>query len=195
MEIEKYLCVSNGEKIISKENIAEELVGYWKFDQLYPLDSSPKGNHILEPFEAGPEMGGKGYSCYMNGTTSLTIPHIPAYETTDVSISFWLFLIEDSTGEWRTLIQKGNSQQELTPTIMLFPKERRLHARVSTDASINEGLDSKSVIPMKRWTHISMVMSNQVLQLFINGIMDGQTILKGEVKVQYTFKESLISVQ
>lgn len=48
----------------------------------------------------------------------------------------------------------------MTPTIMLWPKERRLHVRVSTDANSNEGLDSKSTIPLRRWTHVSVVMSN-----------------------------------
>lgn len=63
---------------------------------------------------------------------------------------------------------------------MLWPKERRLHVRVSTDANSNEGLDSKSTIPLRRWTHVTVVMSNQLIHLYINSILDNQVILKGQ---------------
>ena len=101
-----------------------------------------------------------------------------------MTLCFWLFLLRDSTGSWRTIIHKGNSTRDLTPTIMLWPKERRLHIRVSTDQNPNEGLDSKSVIPMRRWTHITISFSLQLLHLYVNGILDNEIILKGSVMVK-----------
>jgi len=68
---------------------------------------------------------------------------------------------------------------------MLWPKERRLHIRLSTDQNPNEGLDSKSVIPMRRWTHIAVSFSLQLLHLYVNGILDNQVILKGSVMVKF----------
>lgn len=35
---------------------------------------------------------------------------------------------------------------------------------------------------MRRWCHISVVGSGQLLQLYINGYLDNQTILKGNIK-------------
>ena len=101
-----------------------------------------------------------------------------------MTISFWIFLLKDSTGSWRTILHKGNSARDLTPTIMLWPKERRLHVRLSTDQNPNEGLDSKSIIPMRRWTHITVSFSLQLLHLYVNGILDNQVILKGSVLVK-----------
>jgi len=46
-------------------------------------------------------------------------------EATSLTMLFWIYLLEDSSGTWRTLIHKGNAIQELTPTIMFWPKERR----------------------------------------------------------------------
>ena len=70
----------------------------------------------------------------------------------------------------------------MTPSILLWPKERRLHVRASTQFSWNEGLDSTAVIKLRRWTHVAVVGSGQLLQLFINGVLDSQVILKGPIK-------------
>jgi len=60
----------------------------------------------------------------------------------------------------------------MTFTILLWPKERRLHIRVSTEHSNNEGLDSKAVVPLRRWTYICTIFTNQVIRLYVNGILD-----------------------
>lgn len=69
----------------------------------------------------------------------------------------------------------------MTPTVLLWPKERRLHIRVSTEVSSNEGLDSKAVLPLRRWTYLGMIFTNQVIRLYVNGILDTEVILKGQV--------------
>ena len=66
---------------------------------------------------------------------------------------------------------------------MLWPKERRLHVRASTSMFWNEGLESKGIINIKIWTHISVIISGQMMQLYINGALDNQIILKGQVKM------------
>lgn len=90
-----------------------------------------------------------------------------------------IYLLEDSTGQWRSILRKAETNQQMTPTILLWPKERRLHIRVSTELSANEGLDSKAVIPLRRWTYLCMIFTNQVVRLYVNGILDTEVILKG----------------
>ena len=109
--------------------------------------------------------------------------HQSFIETSDLTITFWLYLLEDSTGNWRTIFSKGNTVQEITPTIMLWPKERRLHVRVSTENFWNEGIESRGIINMRQWVHISVVISGQMIQLYMNGNLDSEIILKGKVKV------------
>ena len=127
----------------------------------------------------------KGYSAFFNGNNMMTIDNHESFvETSDLTIILWLYLLEDSTGNWRTLLSKGNTVEEITPTIMFWPKERRLHVRVSTENFWNEGIESKGIINMKQWVHISVVISGQMIQLYINGNLDSETILKGKVKVE-----------
>ena len=109
--------------------------------------------------------------------------HESFIETSDLTVTFWIYLLEDSTGNWRTILSKGNSVEEITPTIMLWPKERRLHVRVSTENFWNEGIESRGIINMKQWVHLSVVISGQMIQLYINGNLDSEIILKGKVKV------------
>lgn len=186
-------------KFFAKDNLPKDLIGHWTFDEKYSLDHSKTRNHLYPSPLAGPQsgikkyvkiktiiyiyIGGKGYSAYYDGLTYSNISHNKIYETEDMTICFWIFILKDSTGSWRTILHKGDTSKDLTPTIMLWPKERRLHVRVSTDQNINEGLDSKSVIPLKRWTHLAISFSSQLLHLYINGIIDNEVILKGSILV------------
>jgi len=198
LDVENTVCVANGIKVFARDNNPKELIGHWKFDDKYSLDYSGTSNHMTPPPEVGPQSGssnklpqnlifsgGKGYSAFFDGFTYSNISHNKIYESEDMTIAFWVFLLKDSTGSWRTILHKGNTTRDLTPTVMLWPKERRLHIRLSTDQNPNEGLDSKSVIPMRRWTHIAVSFSLQLLHLYVNGILDNQVILKGSVMVKF----------
>lgn len=182
LDIPKTLCSSNGKKIISTLNKNPNLIGHYTFDESYEKDSSGHKNHLNGFIEYGPSYNIKGNSAYFSGNDMLTIKHNNEdYKGSDLSISFWIYLLEDSTDNWRTIINKGNNIQELTPTIMLWPKERRLHIRASTEMFWNEGIESIGIINLKQWTFITVIFSGQMVQLYINGILDNQKILKGKI--------------
>jgi hypothetical protein len=186
------ICTNKANLMLTPLNKANKLIGWWSFDDRFALDHSGNGLDPDQTPEVGPSyckkinklIVVKGYSAAFDGNSTLTINNHQSFsETSDLSITFWVYLLEDSTGNWRTLLNKGDTVEELTPTIMLWPKERRLHVRVSTEKFWNEGLESKGVLNMKQWVHIAVVISGQMIQLYINGNLDGQTILKGKVKV------------
>lgn len=165
-------------------------MGWWTFDDRFGHDSSPTNNYMSDIPTAGPSFrtlhtGGQGYSGYFNGTAQSLIPHSPAYQVPEFSLMFWVFLLQDSTGSWRTILHKGSDIGNLTPTIQLWPKERRLHVRVSTDYFWNEGLDSQAIIGMRRWTHVAVTSTSQLLQLYINGVSDTQVILRASIRVSF----------
>ena len=177
------LCSNKGQKILTSLNKPNNLIGWYTFDEIYPIDSSGHNKHGSGTLLPGPSAFIKGQSAYFNGENMLTIKNDENLytKTNSISLTFWLYLLEDSTDNWRTIITKGNNIQELTPTIMLWPKERRLHVRVSTDMFWNEGIESRGIIGLKQWTFISVVISGQMMQLYINGNLDSQMILKGKV--------------
>ena len=45
----------------------------------------------------------------------------------------------------------------------------RNKGEVSTDQNPNEGLDCKSIVLMRRWTHITVSFSQQLLHLLLMG--------------------------
>ncbi|MCQ2818553.1 MAG: LamG domain-containing protein [archaeon] len=181
-DIPDTLCAFNKGLIISSLNKDPSLLVHYTFDEIIPKDSSGNSNDPIGEIGVGPSAMVKGNSAYFNGTQMLTIPHKENFEQKgDLSVSFWIYLLEDSTGNWRTILQKGENIQELTPTIMLWPNERRLHVRAGSESVWNDGLESKGLLNLRQWTHIALVISGQMMQLFINGNLDSQTILKGKV--------------
>jgi len=173
--------------VFADVNNPPDLVGWWTFDDKFGHDYSPYTNTIENLPPAGPAFcklysDGRGASLYFNGESQATVPHISYYYTSEFTICFWVYLIEDSTGSWRVLLHKGNSEYEMTPSVMLWPKERRLHVRASTEYYWNEGLDSVSLVNIRRWTHLAVVGSGQLMQLYVNAYLDSQAILKAPIK-------------
>jgi hypothetical protein len=183
LQLPNYACIDNGNFEIGKDNIQPSLAGSWSFDDLHASDGSGYNNDMFPPPAVGPAFGGNGYSAKFNYSNYSVIENIHAYETNEFTIQFWIYLLSDSVGVWRTILHKGDTLTELTPTIQLWPDSNRLHVRVSTQASWNEGLDSFASLPMGRWTHVAVVVTNQLLQLYVNGQLDTQTVLEGPVVI------------
>ncbi|KAJ8540735.1 hypothetical protein ON010_g12493 [Phytophthora cinnamomi] len=77
------------------------------------------------------------------------------------SLSFWVFLTEDSTGSFRTLFFNGDGRHEQrTPSAWWMPNERRLVLRVSTNSSTDVGLDSGEELPLNQWIHLGFTFLN-----------------------------------
>jgi len=115
--------------------------------------------------------------------TSLKLDSIPAYDSNEFTLSFWIFLIQGQEDGFRTIISKGSNSQELTPSIYLWPDLTRLHVRVSSDVNWNEGLDSNSYLQYQRWTYVAVTYSHGLVQLYIDGMLDNQAIVNGGIRV------------
>jgi len=89
--------------------------------------------------------------------------------------------LTDATDSWRVIFRKGDTATDLTPTLLLFPDSRKVHARISTSDPSKNGIDSITSIPLRRWTHVAVSLNYNVIALFINGIKDNEVNLAGEV--------------
>jgi len=112
----------------------------------------------------------------------MEIPDSPRFASTQFCVTLWLYLLGDSTGQWRSLLHKGSKDQERTPTLFLEPYTRGLEFFVSTD-NVNqpsgERLWSNTFIPLRRWTHIAACAQDRNLRLFINGLLDAENTTIG----------------
>lgn len=181
--LDQTVCIQSRNTIIPEDNNPSNLIGLWTFDDRFAADYSGQRNTMVPAPSVGPAVGGKGQSAYFNSTYYSEIGHIKAYESNEFSLSFWIFLIEGPTDGWRTIISKGTTSQELTPSIYLWPQSTRLHVRVSTDQQWNDGLDSNSYLQYQKWTYISITYSHGLVQLYIDGMLDQQAIIKGGIRI------------
>jgi len=178
MVVESGVCMAGGQKVLAGDAVPKGLVGRWTFDDAHGLDSSGESHHVKEGISSfGPGINGLGSSVKFDGSGSIEIPHTEALESQDFCLTLWLFLLTDSTGQWRTLVHKGERDHERTPTLFLEPQTRGLEFFVSTlddSQEAGERVWSNSFVPMRRWTHIAACAENRNLRLYINGILDAE---------------------
>lgn len=181
-DIPSSFCGNKKNLYITHKNEEDSLIAHYTFDEEGVHDGTGNFHEGYGEYSIGPSSHIKGYSAYLNGNQTITIPHHEQFlDMAGLTITFWIYLLEDSTGNWRTIMHKGENYKQLTPTIMLWPNERKLHVRASTQMYWNEGIESKGTLNLKSWTHISIIFSGQMMQLYINGQLDNQAILQGQI--------------
>ncbi|GMF14112.1 unnamed protein product [Phytophthora lilii] len=97
------------------------------------------------------------------GDEGFVVPHdsIQMKTVGSWSLSFWVFLTEDSTDSFRTLFFNGDGErQQRTPSAWWMPHQRRLVLRVSTNTSSDIGLDSSEELPLNKWVHMGFTFVN-----------------------------------
>ncbi|MEM6452889.1 MAG: LamG-like jellyroll fold domain-containing protein, partial [Cyanobacteria bacterium P01_D01_bin.105] len=102
-------------------------------------------------------------------------------DNADFSVAFWIKLEADAEGNWRSVLHKGETNQDRTFAMWLMPNDNRFHYRISTTESWNEGSTSQSALELNQWTHISYVKSGNQLSLYLDGQLDSSVTLQGEV--------------
>jgi len=177
------ICGDSGRTVFSTDNSDANLLSWYTFDDAYGLDHSGNANHALTPPpNVGPGHDGRGQGAMFSGFDSFVVPNTPEMNNVrQLTVGFWIYLTSDSTDAWRVLFRKGDAQTDLTPTLLLFPDSRKLHVRLTTSDPSKNGLDSVTAVPLRRWTHIAVVLNYNVISLYINGIQDSQGMVTGQV--------------
>jgi hypothetical protein len=181
--VETGICMMGGRKVLAGDAVPAGLVGRWTFDDAHGLDSSGGRHHAKEVTAFGPGVNGIGQSAHFDGTSMIEIPHTDKLtDTKDFCLTMWVYLLTDSTGQWRTLVHKGERDHERTPTIFLEPQTRGIEFFVSTtddSQAAGERVWSNTFLPMRRWTHIAACAEDRNLRLYINGILDAENTTVG----------------
>eukprot|EP00299_Pterocystis_sp_00344_P009459 c3990_g1_i1.p1 GENE.c3990_g1_i1~~c3990_g1_i1.p1 ORF type:complete len:582 (+),score=101.47 c3990_g1_i1:54-1748(+) len=169
------ICVDGGKKVIAPDAAARGLIGRWTFDDAFAQDKSGFGHHPSRPPAVAEGLHGVGAAAKFDASSMLEIPHSDHFSSQDFCITFWFYLLADSTGQWRTVLHKGTRDQERTPTLFLEPQTRGLEFFVSTtdpNQPFGERVWSNTFLPLRRWTHVAACAEGRNLRLFINGILD-----------------------
>lgn len=99
----------------------------------------------------------------LSGQEGFVLPHsvIRMQEFGSWSLSFWMFSTQDATGAFRSLFFNGDGTGDMrTPSAWWKPDENRLVLRVSTNVSLDVGMDSEQPIPQNQWVHLGFSFRN-----------------------------------
>lgn len=96
---------------------------------------------------------------------------------------------EESTQmRWCPVLQKGlddpeNGDYKRTPGVFLDRLDRLLRVFVSTSEDtafpMGEHVESNARIPIRRWTHLTVIRTEHRIRLYVNGILDAVNATEG----------------
>jgi hypothetical protein len=182
MVVESAVCIAGGEKVLARDAVPRGLVGKWTFDDAHMTDHSGGRHHIKEVGYFGPGFNGIGQSAKFDGNSSVEIPHSEAFDSEDFCVTMWMYLLEDSIGQWRAIMHKGARDNERTPSFFMEPQTRGVEFFVTTtddSQPTGERVWSNTFVPLRRWTHIAGCAEGRNLRLYINGILDAENATIG----------------
>jgi MSHA biogenesis protein MshQ len=97
----------------------------------------------------------------------------------DYTVNFWLNP-RSTDSAWSNILHKGNINYERTFAAWFNQGNSRIHHRVSTTSSSNEGHDADSALGLNAWSMITLVKQGNQLTTYLNGSVDKQTTLAGD---------------
>jgi hypothetical protein len=109
-----------------------------------------------------------------NHTNYVPINRSVNKEGIEFSYSSW-FVISDLTykqGEWKHVFHKGNSTSypNRAPGVWIHPTNNTIRIYMNTMKEILEYVDIDN-IPLRKWVHMSIVVKNRTLSIYINGFL------------------------
>lgn len=193
----------NREQVVLPPALPDGIVGLWNFDDALPIDSSGNQHNGLASVQAGPAFAGQGSSAYFSKQSFMVVPHKEKLNLEDFSFTFWLHLLDDTSGVHQGLrvcpilrkggavdaLQEGQAPLPPAPAILLDRQTRHLHVEVGTSGGPTgnmvelgtEAFISNAKLSRGRWFHIAVVRLNSQrrTRLYVNGILDSSQSSKG----------------
>ena len=132
-----------------------------------------------------------------NGKNALVISqnpenpsHIPIVrsqnkEGIQFTYDFWV-MIENfgyKSGEWKHIFHKGNAESypNRAPGVWLHPNTNAVRIYMNTQSNILEYVDIEN-IPGRKWLHMSIVLNDKDLDVYVNGYLKVRKVLSSVPK-------------
>ena len=92
----------------------------------------------------------------------------------ELTYDFWMLIdsYEYKKGEWKHVFHKGNSSSypNRAPGIWLHPDTNAMRVYMNTQDNILEYVDVDN-LPLRKWIHVSLVLHDMDLDVFVNGYL------------------------
>ena len=104
----------------------------------------------------------------------------------EFSYSLWMFINSVKGDKYKHVFHKGNSTAYplQAPGVWIYPNENKLGINMNTFSSLKESCDVGN-IPMGKWFHLSIVVMNHYIDIYINGELKKRCKFKGLPKQNY----------
>lgn len=99
----------------------------------------------------------------------------------EFTVTFWVRLDQEADGQWRSLIHKGNNNQERSISTWLNPVSSKIDFSVSTTQSWNAALQTQADIPQGEWTQAGITVKGNNISIYVNGQLDNTRRFTGSV--------------
>jgi hypothetical protein len=104
----------------------------------------------------------------------IPIPNSDNQSSLEFTYDFWILIdsYEYKKGEWKHIFHKGNSSSypNRAPGIWLHPDTNAMRVYMNTQDNILEYVDIDN-LPLRKWIHVSLVLHDMDLDVFINGYL------------------------
>ncbi|NND01705.1 MAG: LamG domain-containing protein [Acidimicrobiia bacterium] len=169
---------------LTSPDFPEALWAYYPFDGNADDESGNGFDGVVTGTETVSGVHGQALSFDGSASDEVQIADDPALRPgdndDDFTVSFWMNLQTGFTGAWRSLAHKGNNGSERTFAMWMRPFDNRIHYRISTDVSSNEGENSSTHVAVGEWTHITYVKRGNKLAIYFNGVLDDSITMVGD---------------
>jgi hypothetical protein len=164
------------------------LVAHWKVDETSGTTAADSSSFVHNATYIGsPTLGISGphrFAAYFTAdgkyvtAPASTLLNTLGASNADFSVAFW---VKPNTpaGGWRPLLHKGSADSERGPGIWLNTGTNRIHFRISTTSSWNEGTDSVANLTSGAWSHVACVKAGNKWRCYVNGVLDTEFTLVG----------------
>ncbi|GAW79371.1 hypothetical protein, conserved [Plasmodium gonderi] len=180
LRIPNNLCLGGTSTVVTSDSVQNGLIAKWTFDDIYALDYSANNNHIHKFVRPAPGFNGHGYSGAFLGDNSGFVHASDILKTTEFTIVFWIYLLERSTNNFRNILSQIHQGEEKI-AVLLHPHMNRISVRIIEDANSNEGLSSMGQIAIRRWTNVGIKLSEDRIELYLNGVLDNSVYIKNKI--------------
>ena len=161
------------------------LVGHWKLDEgkgRRAADTTGGANHGTIGRPPQWIQGKQGGALHFQATNGVQVAAARFMDIgtggSDFSVTFWLSW-EKGRYPNHVFIKRGRGDSQMLH--LQVTRKRQIHYTVATRSRVWEKGQSKSTVPVKKWSHVAFVKAGNRARIYLDGALDSSTPLKAAV--------------
>jgi hypothetical protein len=108
------------------------------------------------------------------------------------TISYWIWLANYHPW-WRNIFLHGSDNNNRAPAMFVHEGTGYLHAAQASTRTWNETINSKTKLLLNQWYHITLMVSGNVMSLYVNGTLEDQLTLPANTKFKWSANSNPIN--